>query len=210
MSLFYTLLPFGIIPELPNKYILPVILAIWSLVNLIITIDSLRVIVKLIMSLSILYIYENLVADIFLVNNTALIHLGLIVYLHFITRKLMNRRLSSYKVIEYIGLICIYLVALESIAGPEDALIYLIMLAVLVLFAYSKKFGPLFATTVVAIVVKLFELTQEFWFAIPWWIYLAIIGSFFMRFAMHNEKVNQITKHSLKEKIKEAKEYLDM
>lgn len=210
MSLFYTVLPFFMLPEYPNKYILPGILVLWALINLIITIDSLRIFIKLVMSSSLLYIYQNFVTDVFIVNNTALIHLGLIVYLHFITRKLMNKKLSSYKAIEYIGLICIYLTALGNISTAQDGLIYLIMLSILVLFAYSKKCGPLFATTIVAIIIKLFELTQEFWFAIPWWGYLAVIGVCFMRFAMHNEKINQDTKHSLKEKLKTAKEYLDM
>ena len=210
MSLFYTILPFLILNESLNEYVLPVVLVFWSLVNLIITIDSLRIFVKLVMSISLLYIYENFVMNLFFINSTALIHLGFIVFLHFITRKLKNQKLSSYKAIEYIGLICIYLTALSSILTAEDALIYLIMLAVLVIVAYSKKYGPLFATTIVAIFVKLFELTAVFWFAIPWWGYLVVIGSVMIGFSMRNEKSNQNSKKLLAEKLKSAKEYLDI
>ena len=144
------------------------------------------------------------------IESVTLIHFGMIVYLHYITRRIMEKKISVYKVIEYVALICIYITAFGSIVTVEDGIAYLIMLTLLVIFSYLKKCGPLFATTIVAILIKIFELTKVFWFAIPWWIYLIAIGGAFVSFAMYNEKTNQNSKKLLKEKLKTVKEYLDM
>ena len=69
----------------------------------------------------------------------------------------------------FIVLICIYLSALVNVISPVDGLLYLFMLTFFVILAYSKKLGPLLSTTIFALLVKLFELTHMFWFAIPWW-----------------------------------------
>ena len=58
--------------------------------------------------------------------------------------------------------------------------------------------------------VKLLDLTQDFWLAIPWWLYILGIGAIMVIFSMKNERKNQDNKTKLKEKIKAVKEYLDM
>lgn len=210
MSFFYMLLPFLWIEGNINEYIIPACISVWALVNLIVTIDKLRIVVKGALAFSLFMMYMMFVGDHATGLEVLLIHLGLITFMHYITRSLLGRRMTNYKIIEYIGLVLIYLTAMESITEPAEALLYLGMLTLFVIIAYKKKVGPLFLTTVIAMLVQLLDLTRDFWLAIPWWLYILGIGAVLVTFSMKNERNNQNSREDLKEKIKVAKEYLDM
>lgn len=210
MSFFYLLLPLFRFVDNMNEYIILVIIAIWAFINLIITIDKLRTAVKVVLSSSIFMIYMMFVGDYIEGITVLLMHLGLIMYLHYITRKLLGKRVENYKTFEYIGLALIYLMAIGSITTPLEGILYLGMLTLFVIISYSQKLGPLFLTSVIAMLVKLLDLTQDFWLAIPWWLYILGIGAVMVTFSMRNEKKNQNNKAELKEKIKVAREYLDI
>jgi uncharacterized protein (DUF983 family) len=79
-----------------------------------------------------------------------------------------------------------------------------------VVFSYIKKFGPVFFTTAIAIIVNGFYLTQEFWFSIPWWVYMLVIGSILLAFAVRNELSENKEKELIKSKVKTFKDYMDM
>ena len=118
--------------------------------------------------------------------------------------------MNNYRILEYIGLTIIYLTAISSITNPMEGLLYLGMLTAFVIIAYTRKIGPLFLTSIIAMLVKLLDLTQDFWLAIPGWLYILGIGAIMVIFSMKNERKNQDNKTKLKEKIKAVKEYLDM
>ncbi|MBQ8299640.1 MAG: DUF2157 domain-containing protein [Clostridia bacterium] len=210
MSFFYMLLPFGWFIEQANEYVFFACMAFWALVNLIVTIDTLRIIIKGILSFSLFMLYMMFAGDYAENIVVLLMHLGIITYMHFITRKMFGKRIKNYKLIEYVGLVIIYLTAISSITEPAEGLLYLGMLTFFVIIAYSKKIGPLFLTSVIAMIVKLLDLTQDFWLAIPWWLYILGIGAVMVTFSMKNEKKNRENRIELKEKIKAAREYLDM
>lgn len=210
MSFFYMLLPFYWLSEQVNEYVFFACLAIWAFVNLIFTIDVLRIIVKGLLSFSLFMIYMMFVGDYVENLEVLMMHLGLITYMHYITRKLLGKCVNNYRILEYIGLTIIYLTAISSITNPMEGLLYLGMLTAFVIIAYTRKIGPLFLTSIIAMLVKLLDLTQDFWLAIPWWLYILGIGAIMVIFSMKNERKNQDNKTKLKEKIKAVKEYLDM
>lgn len=210
MSFFYTLLPFMIMTEPVNEYLILSCMIVWALINLIVTIDNLRIAVKSVLAFSLFLIYNMLINDFAIGLEVVLTHFGLIVFMLYITRSLFGKRVSIYKFIEYIGLICIYLTAMESVTTPVESLVYLGMLTLFVIVGYKKKLGPLFLTTIIAMVVQLLDLTQEFWLAISGWIYILIMGAILLTFSMRNEKRNQDDRIEIKEKIKAVKEYLDI
>ena len=64
------------------------------------------------------------------------------------------------------------------------------------------KIGPLFLVSLAAIVFNFFKLTKEFWYSIPWWIYLLLVGAVLMTFAISNEA----SENNMMKKLKDAAE----
>ena len=63
--------------------------------------------------------------------------------------------------------------------------------------------------SIIAILVNGFALTRQFWFSIPWWIYLLIVGGSLVGFAIKNEaneNKQKITVGSVLKKIKDTAE----
>ena len=93
-------------------------------------------------------------------------------------------------------------------SSQPDAIIYLFFLTFLVMIYYNFKFGPELVVALITILINTFILTKTFWTAIPWWIYILIIGTALVMFATNNE-VNK-EKEKNKEKLKKIKERLDL
>ena len=89
-----------------------------------------------------------------------------------------------------------------------DGLLYVVLLVALVIISYVNKYGPTFITSLVFIVLNVFLLTREFWFNIPWWLYILALGGILVGFAINNEARDK--QNNTKEKVKELKDYLDM
>ena len=89
-------------------------------------------------------------------------------------------------------------------------MIFVAILFLLTIISYIKKMGPIFFTTIIAIIVNVFLLTREFWFSIPWWAYMLVIGSGLIIFAIKNELSENKQRELLKKKLKAIKEYIDM
>ena len=89
-------------------------------------------------------------------------------------------------------------------------MIFVFMTICIMAFSYIKKFGPVFFTSLIAIILNIFLLTREFWFSVPWWIYMLTIGSALIMFAIKNELNENKDKEMLKKKMKTFKDYIDM
>ena len=119
----------------------------------------------------------------------------------------MSKENSDYKIIEYIGLIFIYSLAIPKYSGEPDGMLFVLLLLVLTIVSYNKKYGPLFLTSLCFILVNVFLLTRTFWLSIPWWIYILFVGSTLIAFSIRNEISEKNKKESL---IKEVSKKLDL
>jgi len=141
----------------------------------------------------------------------ALKYLGYIVFSICITRNILKKHsINEYKIFEYLIFTVLYLTAISQYSSPMDGVIFVGMLVCLIILSYIKKFGPIFFTSTIAVLLNTFLLTREFWFSIPWWIYMLVIGSILIGFAVKNELTESKQKELLKSKIKSFTEHLDM
>ena len=81
------------------------------------------------------------------------------------------------------------------------------LLVLITIFSYIKKYGPIFLSSITAILVNVFILTRYFWFSIPWWVYMLVVGILLITFAMNNEAKEVKNKNKI---AKVIKEYMDM
>ena len=58
----------------------------------------------------------------------------------------------------------------------------------IVIISYGLKYGPIFLISLIFILINIILLTRNFWLAIPWWLYILLIGSVLIGFAVKNEK----------------------
>lgn len=158
----------------------------------------------------ILLLGKQLIYDLEL-SNVALFNYG--IYLFFIialTRTLFKKYGNFYKVIEYIFTILVNLIALGNYNSEFDGILYVALLVALVIISYVNKYGPTFITSLVFIVLNVFLLTRDFWFNVPWWLYVLALGGILIGFAINNEANDNKNKINTKEKVKELTEYLDI
>ena len=157
-----------------------------------------------------LALYNNIVGDL-KISLTSIKYLGFIVYCILISRTILKKYMEeSYKALEYIAFSIIYIVALFNYTNQVDGMMFVFMIVLITIISYIVKFGPVFFTSIVAILVNAFLLTDDFWFSIPWWIYILLIGTLLIVFAIKNEMNENSQKGSMKEKMRNIKDYLDM
>ncbi|MBR1936583.1 MAG: hypothetical protein IJ842_02705, partial [Bacilli bacterium] len=150
---------------------------------------------------------KKIIYDLNLTNITVL-NIGIFTApLILITRTIMSKENSDYKTIEYIGLIFIYSLAIPKYSGEPDGMLFVLLLLVLTIVSYNKKYGPVFLTSLCFILVNVFLLTRTFWLSIPWWIYILFVGSTLIAFSIRNEISEKNKKESL---IKEVSKKLDL
>lgn len=152
---------------------------------------------------SILIIFYMVLGDLNLFNYSILTYGILIVYLLIITRTIIYKYIDYIKTLEYIGLVTINLLSLMSYNNEINGIYYTSFLVLLTMFSYIKKYGPSFLVSIIFILINIFLLTREFWFSIPWWLYILIIGIILILFAMNNELKN---KDLIKTKFNKIKE----
>ena len=152
--------------------------------------------------------FEFIFYDVNILKYTVLRMGAINILLLLTTRTIIKNHNNDYKILEYIFSSIINFIALATYNSQNDAILYLILIAVLVIFSYICKFGPYFLVNVIFIVINVFILTKKFWFSIPWWIYILTIGIIFILFAIRNEiKDNKEKKEN---KLKKLKDHLDL
>ena len=163
-----------------------------------------------------LILYKNILKDCSKINTfidsiTAFKYLGYIIFCICITRNIFKKRsIDGYKVIEYIIFSILYISAIQNYVSQLDGMIFVFMLICIIIVSYIKKFGPIFFTSTVTVILNCFLLTREFWFSVPWWIYMLIIGSILIIFAIKNELNENRDRELIKNKVKSFTEYIDM
>ncbi|MBQ9314679.1 MAG: hypothetical protein IJ220_06810 [Clostridia bacterium] len=191
-----------------NAYVSSIFVMLWALAHML-TYEN-GGFFKVIVYIAGLVIYNNAIVDLH-VNQLAFTKLiGYLVCLYLITRTVVKTAGDIYKPFEYIGTTIIYIVALYMYQDMTDVMIFIGMLLLLTIISYYKKVGPLFVVSLFAIVVNFFKLTKDFWFSIPWWVYLVTVGGILMAFAISNEaSQNNGVKNKLKSVAEKIKEDID-
>ena len=94
-------------------------------------------------------------------------------------------------VIECIIIGLLTLVGAFLIKEPLDGVIYLGILLVLSILAYTKNWKFYLYSSIVSLIFCILVLTFEYWKEIPWYVYILFIGLALIVFAMFDEKRKQ-------------------
>ena len=157
---------------------------------------------KFLLYLSIFILYGIIIMDLGL-DNLTLFDLGSFVVFYVIcSRDIFIKHTNSYKVFEYIVLIILNLIAIGSFVDEADGMLFVGLLLVLSILGYVKKWGPIFITSLVFILINMVILTRMFWLSIPWWVYLLLVGSILIGFAIRNEMVEKKDSNKIKDFMK--------
>ena len=192
-----------------NKYINLFLILLWAVIHLL-SYEH-KDIFKTIAYIAGLAIYNTFLVDVELTSVTILSIIGYLACIYLITRTVLKKYFKGYnKVFEYVLTSLIYIYALNIYNGITDAMIFILFLVVFVIFGYIKKVGPLFLISLIAIVVNIFKLTKDFWQSIPWWVYMLVVGSILISFAIRNEINEKEEKLKIRHIIKKLKDNVDL
>lgn len=172
---------------------------------------------KVIFYLAVLVLYLNVVKDIGKLFNinisqiTIINYIGYIICIFTITRDILKNRMPTiYKPIEYIASAILYFVALTDYTNEIDGMIFVVFLVIISMLSYKKRYGPIFLSSIIAIIINAFILTRAFWFSIPWWIYMLVIGIILIAFAIRNEIGEIKQKELIKKKLEDFRKNIDI
>ncbi len=154
------------------------------------------------------YLIKLLIID-FKLEEIAFINYGVILlFISLITRDIIKKHTVNYKVIIYIGYILTNISAFINYSSEQDGILFVFLLTLFVLISYTYKFGPEFITSIIFILINVLILTRTFWINIPWYLYILLIGSVLIAFAVKNEASENKIKN--KKKLDDIKKYLDL
>ena len=155
--------------------------------------------IKLFLYISITVLLRFICVDTGL-GDITLFNYGLYIVLFILCSiDIFRKNINWYKVIEYIGLILLYLMAMGRYLDELDGLLFVCLILIFTIFGYIKKYGPIFIVSLIFVLINMFYLTSEFWLSIPWWIYLLVVGIILIVFAIYNEMNEKKNKNIIKE-----------
>ena len=125
------------------------------------------------------------------------------------TKTIINKYTENTDNLEYILFSLIYLTALGSYSSEKDGMIYVLSLVAILIYSYNKKYGAIFVVTTLGIILNALALTREFWLSIPWWIYLLLIGTILIGFAIKNESNENKEKITIAKVVKKIKDNIE-
>ncbi len=140
---------------------------------------------------------------------TAFSMIGFTIFAVAFSKTILKKYVKELDIIEYLAFSIIYLMALSMYINEKDGMIYVFALVCLLAYSYMKKYGALFIVTILAIIVNALALTREFWFSIPWWMYLLVIGVTLIVFAMKNESDTNKEKVTIGMLLKKVKDNIE-
>ncbi len=154
-------------------------------------------------------ILARFIIDDLYLDSTTMINIGVyILWLPLLTRLIIRKySIEACKIIEYIANIIINIWAFCSYTSEYDGLLFVLLLMMVIIVSYCIKLGPVFLVSICSIIINVLILTREFWLAIPWWIYVLIIGIILISFAVYNEINANKKKNNV---IKELSKKIDL
>ena len=142
---------------------------------------------------SILYItcwdiYNNILHELELLDIVVLPMIGHISLLFLVTRTMIkNKNSNMANKLEWIISCILYVLAIGMYKDEVDGILFVTLLILIMIIGYKKKIASAFFTSLIFIIINVFLLTREFWFSLPWWLYLLVIGFVLIIFATNNE-----------------------
>ena len=142
---------------------------------------------------SILYItcwdiYNNILYKLKLLDVVVLQLIGYISLLFLVTRTIIKNQNPNIAVkLEWIISSILYVIAIGMYKDELDGILVVTLLILIMIIGYKKKIAPAFFVSLIFIIMNAFLLTREFWFSLPWWLYLLVIGFVLIIFATNNE-----------------------
>ena len=195
--------------SIQNKYFGAIIFLIWNMYNYFIIFNeaNYKEGFKVAIYINLLVLYNFIIGDLN-VNNFATIRLlGYLICAMAISdsiEKWINGPVKE------IAVSLINLVALTMYLNNLDGMLFTLILVGLIFYSYYKKSGNLFIVIIANIIVNIFVLTRKFWFSVPWWVYLLVVGSVLIAFAVKNEaNENKSIPKGIVDNIKSIKEKID-
>lgn len=193
-----------------NKYINIVIFILISMLQMLNYNGKAKDVVKTILSLAILILYNAIIYD-FNAQFISILLLGYVVVLAIITRRVIAKyNIDVCKTFEYIGYGILFVIALFNYFNIFDAMIFMALLIGMIIVTYNKKIGPIFLCSIMAEILIAFKVTEAFWTSIPWWVYLLVVGGGLIAFAIRNEAKEKKDGKTLKDTMKQISEKLDL
>lgn len=204
ITMFYFYSFFHLICLENIKYISILILIGGSFICYLIKNNKIKDIYRAFLYILCLVLYNTILVDLGVGNLASLSAIAYILVLIFMTRTILKKYGEGYKIWEYIFCIIINLIVLGSYTNEYDIIIYIVLLTIVVIISYILKYGPIFLICLISIVINSLILTRTIWGAIPWWLYILIIGGILIGFAVYNEVKDK------KDKDNSIKKYLDL
>ena len=90
-----------------------------------------------------------------------------------------------------------------------DGMLFGLLILAVIFISYIGKFGALFMVSIFAILINIFILTRQFWFSVPWWVYLLVVGAILISFAIRNEVKEKKDKSKVGAILKNIKDKVD-
>lgn len=193
-----------------NKYVNTILFGVISALQVLSYKDQTKNILKAVFYITVLVLYNMIMFDLN-IEMVSIISIGWLTVLGLITRNsLYELNPSLCKIVEYIGFSSVYLWGISSYVNSLDAVLFMALIVGIIIFTYSKNFGPIFLCSVLGEIIMAFSVTREFWMNIPWWIYLLVGGGILISFAVRNEAKENAEGNKLKDKIKQISSKLDI
>ena len=201
--LFYIFTLFHIQNFNESKYISLIIFTIGTIIIYLIKENKVKDIFKGILYTCILVLFNFITTDLKLNNYTIFVYGPYLIWIPFITRTILKKyEEKNYKTWEYLSYILINYLSLTNYTSQMDGILYVFLLTIIVIISYTLKLGPIFIISIIAILINVLLLTRLFWLSIPWWIYILIIGSILISFAIYNELNDKKQKINIIDNIK--------
>lgn len=198
------------IADSSSKYINVLLFIVWTIVHLYFLEDiKIKDIFRFLSYCGLLSLYYMFTADMNLAQYTMFEMLGPIIFAIMVIRTIVVKYTKNVDIWEYITFALLYLSAFSMYNSEEDGMLFIALLAAMIILSYMKGYGALFMVTVIAIIINVFALTREFWISVPWWIYLLLVGSVLIFFAMRNEANENKKKVDIGSVVKTLKEKVD-
>lgn len=174
--------------KIENLYFTEIALIAWSILHcLTFNEDKQKDIAKFLAYLFTMFLYNSIISDLGITDYTAFSMLGYILLAIFTIKTILVKYRKNIDILEYITFGLLYVIAFFKYSNEVDGMLFVGLLIAIVVISYIKKYGVLFIVTIMAILANVFMLTRKFWFSVPWWIYLSVVGALLIGFAIKNE-----------------------
>ena len=160
---------------------------LWSIVHWIRNYKDSNRLYKIVGILSILGLYLSTLNH-FNVEYISVYLLGWYLAVMIITSYVFKNIHKDVEFFEYFGFIIISAIGLYIISDLSDEIIYIMILFVLTIMSFSKKWHSYFYCSLAVMVLSIILVSLEYLKVIPWYIYILLIGLALILFAMFDEK----------------------